>query len=88
MVSYFQLDDDNKIKYTCSLNHYKCDKLDRICQVGFADAWHWPVSGRGDAYFDMFDVYACVCARVNGGPDLVCVMEACLIRVICVNCGI
>ena len=26
--------------------------------------------------------------RVDGGPDLVCVMEACLIRVICVNCGI
>ena len=55
---------------------------------GFADAWHWPVSGRGDAYCDMFDVHACVCARVNGGPDLVCVMEACLIHVICVNCGI
>ena len=29
-------------------------------------------------------VCMCVC-RVNGGPDLVCVMEACLI---CVNCGI
>ena len=23
MVSYFQLDDDNKIKYTYYLNHYK-----------------------------------------------------------------
>ena len=32
-------------------------------------------------------VCMCVC-RVNGGPDLVCVMKACLIRVICVNCGI
>ena len=32
-------------------------------------------------------VCMCVC-RVNGGPDLVCVMEACSIRVICVNCGI
>ena len=67
---------------------HKGDKLDRICQVGFADAWHWPVSGRGDAYCDMFDVYACVWARVNGGPDLVCVMEACLVRVNCVDCGI
>ena len=32
-------------------------------------------------------VCMCVC-RVNGGLDLVCVMEACLIRVICVDCGI
>ena len=32
-------------------------------------------------------VCMCVC-RVNGGPDLVCVMEACLICVICVNRGI
>ena len=32
-------------------------------------------------------VCMCVC-RVNGGPDLVCVMEACLICGICVNCGI
>ena len=32
-------------------------------------------------------VCMCVC-RVNGGPDLVCVMKACLIRVIRVNCSI
>ena len=56
--------------------------------MGLSGAWHWPASGDGDAYCDMFDVYACVCARVNGGPDLVCVMEACLIRAICVNCSI
>ena len=31
-----------------------------------------------------FDVYACVCGRVNGGPDLIYMMEACLICVICV----
>ena len=65
-----------------------CDKLDRTCQVGFAGAWHWPVSGRSDAYCDVFYVCACVCARVNGSPDIVCVMEACLICGICVNCGI
>ena len=41
---------------------YKCDKLDRICQVGFAGAWHWPASGNCDAYCDMFDACACVCA--------------------------
>ena len=35
-----------------------------------------------------FYVCACVCACVNGGPDLVCVMEACLIHVIFVDCGI
>ena len=32
-------------------------------------------------------VCMCMC-RVNGGPDLVCVMKACIIRVICVNCGV
>ena len=64
-----------------------CDKLDRICQVGFVGAWHWPVSGRVDAYCDVF-MYVHVCTRVNSVPDLVCVMEACLIRVICVSCGI
>ena len=56
--------------------------------MGFAGAWHWPASGRSDAYCDVFDVCACVCARVNGGPDIVCVMEACSICGICVNCGI
>ena len=35
-----------------------------------------------------FYVCACVFGRVNGGSDLVCVMKACLIRVICVNCAI
>ena len=39
-----------------------CDKLDRICQVGFAGAWHWLASGHSDAYCDVFDVCACVCA--------------------------
>ena len=39
-----------------------CDKLDRFCQVGFAGAWHWPASGRSDAYCDVFYVCACVCA--------------------------
>ena len=66
----------------------ECDKLDWFCQVGLAGVCHWPVSDRDDAYCDMFDMYVCVCARGNGGPDLVCVTEACLIRVICVNCGI
>ena len=33
-------------------------------------------------------VCACVFARVNGRPDLVCEIEACLIRVIFVNCVI
>ena len=73
---------------TIAIPHYSCDKLDRICQVGFAGAWHWPASGRGDAYCDVFDVCACVWARVNGGPDIACVMEACLICVTCVNCAI
>ena len=41
---------------------YMCDKLDRICQVGFAGAWHWLASGHSDAYCDVFDVCACVCA--------------------------
>ena len=71
-----------------SIEYIYSDKLDRICQVGFASAWHWPASGHGDAYCDVFYVCACVCAYVNGGPDLVCVMEACLIRVICVDCGL
>ena len=63
----------------------ECDKLHRICQVGFAGAWHWPSSGRSDAYCDVFYVCACVCARVNGGLVLVYMMEVCLICVICVN---
>ena len=43
----------------CSMWHFPyncfcmCDKLDRICQVGFVGAWHWPASGRGDAYCDV-----------------------------------
>ena len=78
-----------KLEFTMiALTETWCDKLDRICQVGFAGAWHWPASGHSDAYCDVFDVCECVYARVNGGPDLVCVMEACLICVICVNCGI
>ena len=45
-----------------ALMKYVCDKLDRICQVGFAGAWHWLASGHSDAYYDVFDVCACVCA--------------------------
>ena len=56
--------------------------------MGFAGAWHWLASGHSDAYCDVFYVCECVCARVNGGPDLVCVMGACFISVICVDCGI
>ena len=44
------------------IKHYYCDKLDRICQVGFVSAWHWLASGNSDAYCDVFDVCACVCA--------------------------
>ena len=33
-------------------------------------------------------VMFCVCVCVNGGPDLFWGLDACLIRVICVNCGI
>ena len=64
-----------------------CDKLDRICHVGFAGAWHWLASGRSDAYCDVFYVCAWVCA-VWMVVRTMCVMEACLIHVICVNCGI
>ena len=39
----------------------ECDKLDRICQVGFAGAWHWPASGHSDA---CCDVFLCVCMCV------------------------
>ena len=80
--------DGSYFRFNIQINEIYCDKLDRICQVGFAGPWHWPASDRSDAYCDVFDVCACVCARVNGVPDLVCVMEACLIRVICVDCGI
>ena len=45
-----------------SIEPFYCDKLDIICQVGFAGAWHWLVSGHSDANCDVFDVCACVCA--------------------------
>ena len=63
-----------------------CDKLDRICQVRFASAWHWR-----QATVMLTVTFSCVCMCVcpcEWCPDLVCVMEACLTRVICVDCGI
>ena len=33
-------------------------------------------------------VMFCVCVCMNDGLDLLCGLDACLIRVICVNCGI